>query len=101
MADHVTVTSSAELENLKSQESATRASHGEIVAGVDAGQQSWGEFPRVLTREQVAALLQVQPRQLELVGVPCLNLGHKTKRYFAKDVEAWLEAQRRPFRRAA
>lgn len=49
----------------------------------------------VLTREQVAAWLQVRPRQLDRLGVPCLDLGHKTKRYLAQDVEAWLEAQRR------
>ena len=45
----------------------------------------------VLTREQVAELLQVKPRQLDRLGVPCLHLGHKTKRYLAKDVLAWLE----------
>ncbi len=55
----------------------------------------------VLTREQVAELLQVKPRQLDRLEVPCLNLGHRTKRYLAKDVLAWLEAQRRPDRHAA
>jgi hypothetical protein len=71
------------------------------MAGIDAGQQSRGEFPRVLTRQQVASLLQVQPRQLDVMGVPCLDMGHKTKRYLASDVEAWLEAQRTAGRRAA
>ena len=50
---------------------------------------------RVLTREQVAKWLQVKPRQLDRMGLPYLDLGHKTKRYLATDVEAWLESQRR------
>ena len=49
----------------------------------------------VLTREQVAEWLQVRPRQLDRMGVPYLDLGHKTKRYLATDVEAWLESQRK------
>jgi hypothetical protein len=49
----------------------------------------------VLTREQVAEFLQVRPRQVERLGVPCLVFGHKTKRYLAADVQAWLEAQPR------
>ena len=49
----------------------------------------------VLTREQVAEWLQVRPRQLDRMGVPYLDLGHKKKRYFAKDVQAWLDGQRR------
>ena len=56
---------------------------------------------RVLTRQQVAALLQVRPRQLDRLGVPCLDFGHKTKRYLATDVDAWLASQRRDNRRAA
>jgi hypothetical protein len=52
----------------------------------------------VLTREQVAALLQVKPRQVERLGVPVLDLGRRTKRYLRNDVLAWLEAQRRPRR---
>ena len=50
----------------------------------------------ILTRDEVAAWLKVQPRQVERLGVPCLDLGRKTKRYLAKDVLAWLEAQRQP-----
>jgi len=49
----------------------------------------------ILTREQVAKWLQVKPRQLDRMGVPYLDLGHKTKRYLATDVEAWIESQRR------
>ena len=71
-----------------------RALHEEVVAEADGGRQGGDEFPRVLTGQQVAELLQVRPRQLDRLGVPCLHLGHKTKRYFAKDVQAWLEAQR-------
>jgi len=50
----------------------------------------------ILTREEVSAWLKVKPRQVERLGVPCLDLGRKTKRYLAKDVLAWLEVQRRP-----
>ncbi len=56
----------------------------------------------ILTRDEVAAWLQLKPRQVERLGVPCLDLGRKTKRYLAKDVLAWLDAHRRePGRRAA
>lgn len=48
----------------------------------------------ILTREQVATWLQVRPRQLDRLGVPCLDLGHKTKRYVREDVQAWLDEQR-------
>src|SRR5712691_8565874 len=50
----------------------------------------------ILTRDEVSAWLKVKPRQVERLGVPCLDLGRKTKRYLAKDVLAWLEVQRRP-----
>jgi len=49
----------------------------------------------ILTRDEVAAWLKVKPRQVERLGVPCLDLGRKTKRYVTKDVLAWLEAQRK------
>jgi len=48
----------------------------------------------ILTRDEVAEWLKVKPRQVERLGVPCLDLGRKTKRYVTKDVLAWLEAQR-------
>jgi hypothetical protein len=48
----------------------------------------------VLTREQVAAWLQVHPRQIERLGVPCLSLGVRTKRYLRTDVEAWMVAKK-------
>lgn len=48
----------------------------------------------ILTRDEVAAWLKVRPRQVGRLGIPCLDLGRKTKRYLAKDVLAWLEARR-------
>jgi hypothetical protein len=48
----------------------------------------------ILTRDEVAAWLKIRPRQVERLGVPCLDLGRKTKRYLARDVLAWLEAHR-------
>jgi len=50
----------------------------------------------ILTRDEVAAWLKVKARQVERLGVPCLDLGRKTKRYLAKDVFGWLEGKRRP-----
>jgi hypothetical protein len=52
-------------------------------------------FPdTILTRAEVAAWLKVKPRQVERLGIPTLDLGHKTKRYVARDVQAWLAAKR-------
>lgn len=48
----------------------------------------------VMTREQVAAFLQVRPRQVERLGVPGIVLGRKTVRYIRRDVLRWLEKQR-------
>ncbi len=48
----------------------------------------------ILTREEVAGWLRVKPRQVERLGIPCIDLGRKTKRYFAKDVFVWLQARR-------
>ena len=72
------------------------------MAAVDARQQRREQpLGAVLTREQVGQWLQVRPRQLDRLGIPCLHLGHKTKRYLAEDVQAWLETQRRRYGRAA
>jgi hypothetical protein len=49
----------------RASSSATGALHGGGVAGGDAGRQSRDPFCRVLTRQQVAEWLQVQPRQLD------------------------------------
>src|SRR2546421_4458878 len=48
----------------------------------------------ILTRDEVAAWLKVKPRQVERLGVPCLDLGRKTKRYVVKDLLEWLQAKR-------
>ena len=48
----------------------------------------------IMTRAEVAAWLKVKPRQVERLGVPVLDLGRKTKRYLAQDVQAWLEKRR-------
>lgn len=49
----------------------------------------------VLTPAEVAAWLRLRPRQVQRLGVPCINLGRKTKRYLRKDVLAWLDGKRR------
>jgi len=48
----------------------------------------------ILTRDEVAEWLKVKPRQVERLGIPQIDLGWKTKRYFAQDVLAWLHAKR-------
>ena len=48
----------------------------------------------ILTAREVAALLKIKPRQVERLGIACLDLGHKTKRYFARDVFTFLENKR-------
>ena len=49
----------------------------------------------VLTRDDVARWLKVLPRQVERLGIPVLDLGHRTKRYLAADVQKWLERKRK------
>ena len=49
----------------------------------------------IMTRDEVAAWLKVAPRQIDRLGIPCIDLGKKTKRYLVKDVAAWLESKRR------
>jgi len=53
-----------------------------------------GPANAILTRDEVAAWLKVRPRQVERLGIPCLDLGRKTKRYVAEDVLVWLQAKR-------
>lgn len=48
----------------------------------------------ILTRVEVAEWLKLKPRQVERLGIPCLDLGRRTKRYLAKDILLWLEAKR-------
>jgi hypothetical protein len=65
------------------------------VAGHDTPQPGRDDaLGTVLTRQQVAEWLKVRPRQVDRLAIPRLDLGHKTKRYLAKDVQAWLETQR-------
>jgi hypothetical protein len=49
----------------------------------------------IMTRHEVAAWLKVAPRQIDRLGIPCIDLGRKTKRYLVKDVAAWFESKRR------
>jgi hypothetical protein len=71
------------------------------VAGREAAQSPADQLDRVLTPQQVAEWLKVKPRQLGVLGVPYLDWGHKTKRYSAKDVQAWLDEQPRVRRQPA
>ena len=48
----------------------------------------------MMTPDEVAAWLKVKPRQVQRLGVPCVDFGRKTKRYRVADVRAWLEAKR-------
>ena len=48
----------------------------------------------ILTAADVAAWLKITPRQVQRLGVPCIDLGRKTKRYLAKDVSEYLEKRR-------
>ena len=48
----------------------------------------------ILTPEQVATWLQISPRSVRRLALPCLHLGHRTKRYKAADVLQWLDHQK-------
>jgi len=48
----------------------------------------------ILTLQEVAEWLKLRPRQVLRLGVPCLDLGHRTKRFLEADVQAWLERRR-------
>jgi hypothetical protein len=47
----------------------------------------------ILTTEQVATWLAVPPRYVARLKIPQLALGHRTRRYRAADVQAWLSRQ--------
>lgn len=49
----------------------------------------------ILTAADVAAWLKITPRQVQRVGIPCVRVGPRTRRYLGSDVLAWLETQRR------
>ena len=53
----------------------------------------------ILTCAEVGAWLKIKPRQVQRLGIPCVDLGPKTKRYLATDVLAWLEARRQDAQR--
>ena len=71
------------------------------MAGRESEQVAGDHLDRVLTPKEVSAWLKVRPRHLGVLGVPYLDWGHKTKRYSAKDVQAWLDKQPRTGRQAA
>ncbi len=48
----------------------------------------------ILTQHEVAALLKIRPRQVQRLGIPCINLGRKTKRYVWAEVLRALEERR-------
>jgi hypothetical protein len=49
----------------------------------------------ILTPDQVAAWLQLKhARQVAELGIPTVDLGHKTKRYLARDVYTHIESKR-------
>ena len=45
----------------------------------------------VLTREDVAAWLKVERRQVARLGIPAHWLGAKTPRYIAREVMEWFK----------
>lgn len=52
----------------------------------------------VLTRDEVCAWLKINRRQVDRWGIPAIYLGPKSKRWQAKDVQAWLDAHKQPGR---
>jgi len=48
----------------------------------------------ILTLQEVAAWLKITPRHVLRLGIPCCDLGHKTKRFLEADIRAWLERRR-------
>jgi hypothetical protein len=53
----------------------------------------------ILSTQAVADWLSVPPRAVGRLKIPQLALGHRTRRYRAGDVQAWLDSkaqQRRP-----
>ncbi len=58
------------------------------------GVQQTPRYNTIMTRDEVAKWLKVKTRQVERLGIPCIDLGWKTKRYFATEVLEWLQAKR-------
>jgi hypothetical protein len=48
-------------------------------------------LPELLTRDEVAAWLQIPSRDVARYGIPCFKLGRKTLRYDRAEVLAWLK----------
>lgn len=48
----------------------------------------------ILNVEEVAQWLQVSVRTVERLDIPCVFLGHRTKRYLGKDVLKYLEVRK-------
>jgi hypothetical protein len=57
--------------------------------------KSRAAMPHLLTPEEVAAWLQVTPKQVLRSGCPRRKLGRRTVRYDRADVQGWLDRQRR------
>lgn len=45
----------------------------------------------ILTKKQLAERLQVSPRTIENLHLPCLDLGYRSKRYVLSKVMKFLE----------
>ena len=48
----------------------------------------------VLKPAQVMEWLQIGPKVFDLLDIPCIRLGKKTRRYLAKHVLEFMDAQR-------
>jgi len=55
-------------------------------------------FDQLFTNREVAKLLNVAPKRVYELNIPCVRISARCIRYRAADVEAWLNArtQRRP-----
>ena len=45
----------------------------------------------IMTCEEVARWLQINPRQVQRLGIPAITLGRRTTRYDRAVVSAWLQ----------
>ena len=52
--------------------------------------------PDILTTKQVAQLLQVSPKTVRDLPIPCAPIGSRTMRYLRKDVMEYLEKLAHP-----
>jgi len=49
----------------------------------------------ILTAAQVSEWLQIKPRAVQQFGIPAVKIGHRTIRYKASDVLAWIDSKRK------